>query len=65
MRTCFLIAIIQSAFLISIGFIFGHTYLQIEQYLNIYAKVILVATLILIGYFAFSKIKSKVSQRIQ
>ena len=57
-KTCLYIAVIQSAFLISIGFIFGHAYLQ--QYLNIYAKIILVITLILIGYFAFSKIKSKI-----
>lgn len=60
MRTCFYIAIIQSAFLISIGFIFGHAYLQIEQYLNIYSKIILAIALVLVGYFVFSKIKSKI-----
>ena len=59
-ETCFYIAIIQSACLVSIGFIFGHAYLQIEQYLNIYTKIILIVALVLIIYFVFSKIKSKI-----
>ena len=57
MKTCFFIALVQSAFLLLIGFIFGHAYLQIEKYLNIYAKIIGIVALILIGYFIFSKIK--------
>ena len=59
-KTCLYIALIQSAFLISIGFLFGHAYLQIEKYLNTYAKIVLIVALILVGYFAFSKIKSKI-----
>ena len=57
MKTCFFIAIIQSALLLLIGFLFGHAYLQIGKYLNIYAKIITIAVMILIGYFIFSKIK--------
>ena len=60
LKTCMYIAIIQSACLVLIGFLFGHAYLQIEQYLNIYAKIILIIALILVGYFIFSKIKSKI-----
>jgi len=56
-KTCALIALIQSAFLLLIGFIFGHAYLQIGKYLNIYAKIISITALILIGYFIFSKLK--------
>jgi membrane-associated protein len=59
-KTCLYIALIQSAFLISIGFLFGHAYLQIERYLNIYAKIILIVVLILVGYFIFTKIKNKI-----
>ena len=59
-KTCTYIALIQSACLVTIGFLFGHAYLQIEKYLNIYAKIILVIALILVGYFVFTKIKSKI-----
>lgn len=59
-KTCTYIALIQSACLISIGFLFGHAYLQIEKYLNIYAKIILIIALILVGYFIFIKVKSKI-----
>ena len=57
-KTCAYIAFIQSAFLLSIGFIFGHAYLQIEKYLNIYAKIIGIVVLIFIGYFVFIKIRN-------
>jgi len=60
MKTCAYIAVIQSACLVLIGFIFGHAYLQIEKYLNIYAKTILIISFILIAYFAFYIIKSKI-----
>jgi len=59
-KTCAYIALIQSACLVLIGFLFGHAYLQIEQYLNIYAKIVLIVALILIGYFVFTKIKRKI-----
>ena len=60
MKTCFFIAVIQSAFLLLIGFLFGHAYLQIGQYLNIYAKIISIIALVLLGYFIFAKIKNKI-----
>ena len=59
-KTCAYIAIIQSACLVLIGFLFGNAYLQIEQYLNIYTKIVLIIALILAGYYIFSKIKSKI-----
>lgn len=56
-KTCTYIALIQSAFLLSMGFIFGHAYLQIEKYLNNYTKIISIVILILVIYFIFTKIK--------
>jgi len=57
LRTCFFIALCQSAFLLLLGFIFGHAYLQIGQYLNIYAKIISIIALLALGWFIFSKLK--------
>jgi membrane protein DedA with SNARE-associated domain len=57
LKTCFFIALIQSAFLLLIGFLFGHAYLQIGKYLNIYAKIVSAVVLLLIGYFIFYKLK--------
>jgi membrane protein DedA with SNARE-associated domain len=57
-KTCMFIALIQSAFLLSMGFVFGHAYLQIGKYLNVYARVISIVVLILVVYFIFIKIRN-------
>jgi len=59
MKTCLFIALIQSAFLLSMGFLFGHAYLQIGNYFNVYAKIVSAIIFIFIGCLIFSKLKRK------
>jgi len=59
-KTCTYIALIQSAFLLFIGFLFGSAYAQIGKYLNDYAKIASAIVLIFLGYLIFSKIKKSI-----
>ncbi len=58
LKTCFYIALAQSAVLLLIGFLFGHAYLQIGKYLNNYAKIVSILFLLFLGYFIFTKLKN-------
>ena len=46
-RTCTLISFIQAAVFLAIGLIFGHAYVQIAHYLDLYAEGIVVTVLVL------------------
>lgn len=46
-RTCFFIAVLQSAVFLFIGIVFGHAYLRIANYLDIYAETIWITALVL------------------
>lgn len=48
MRTCFLIALAQSAVFLSIGLIFGHAYVRIARYLDLYAEGIVIVVVVLL-----------------
>lgn len=47
-KTCIIISSIQSLVMLTIGILFGHTYVVIEKYLNYYAALVSVALLIII-----------------
>ena len=59
-KTCFFIAVCQSAVLLAVGFFFGSAYLKIGKYLNTYAAIISIVALFLIGFFIFSVIKKNI-----
>jgi membrane protein DedA with SNARE-associated domain len=58
-KTCIIISIIQSAVMLILGFFFGHAYLQIAKYLNYFAAIISLTTLVVIFFIVFNKINNK------
>lgn len=47
-RTCILIALAQSAVFLFVGIIFGHTYLRIAKYLDLYASIVGIVVVVLL-----------------
>ncbi len=54
---CFLTTAAQSVVLFAIGILFGHTYIQLNRYLNYYAAATIVVGLIMIFIIAIRKLK--------
>ena len=59
-KTCFFIALSQSAILLLVGFFFGSAYLKIGKYLNIYGTVISIAVLFLVGLLIFRAVRKNI-----
>lgn len=58
-KTCFYIALAQSAVLLAIGFFSGYAYSRVFAYLDNYAKIISGLVLCIIGLFLFFKLSKQ------
>ncbi len=56
-KTCFVVSIIQSAVIITLGVLFGGAYIRLAEYLNYYSAGTIVMALAAILFFIFKKLK--------
>ena len=57
-KTCLIITSIQAFILLTLGVLFGHAYVKIEKYLNLYVAIASVIVLITATLYALYKIKN-------
>ncbi len=55
--TCLTVTLLQSAIMLTIGIFFGHAYLQIGKYLNIFAAIASILVLAVIVFIILKKYK--------
>ena len=57
MLMCFSVSLIQSAVFLGIGYLFGHAYMTLSHYLNVFAGVVSITLALLVVWFAVYKWK--------
>lgn len=58
MRTCLIISLVQSAIFLFIGIVFGHAYVLIAHYLDLYAEsIVVVVAVLLLGTIIYKLYK--------
>ncbi len=59
MLMCLSVSLVQSAIFLAIGYLFGHAYVQLSHYLNVFAGVVSIVLALLVVWFAVYKWKSR------
>lgn len=55
-RTCFMVTLAQSAVFFAAGFFFGHAYLRISGYLDVFSATVSIAALVVLGAIVYKRV---------